>query len=148
MPFEINFTFVWLVMAVALAIIELNTTTLVSLWFVIGSLFALLTSFITDNLIIQFLVFCITSCVCLVFSRPLADKILNKKTPTNIDRIIGKTCFVIESITSQEKGRVKIDGLTWLAQSDIAIEKGQKAIVKGIAGVTLVVEPVKTMINN
>lgn len=149
MPFEMNFTFVWLAMAVILSIIELNTTTLVSLWFVIGSLFAFGTSFITDNLIIQFIVFCMVSGACLIFSRPLADKMFNKKIiPTNIDRVIGKECMVVESITQQEKGRVKIDGLTWLAQSDVVIEKGQKAIVKEITGVTLIVEPVKNMVNS
>ena len=80
MPFGFNFTFLWLILAVVLAIIELCTTTLVSIWFVVGSLFAFGTSFITDSWLIQVSVFLIVSGVCLLISRPLADKWLNKKS--------------------------------------------------------------------
>ena len=142
MPFEFNFTFLWLILAVVLAIIELSTTALVSIWFVVGSLFAFGTSFITDSLLVQVVVFLIVSGICLIVSRPLADKWLNRKVvPTNNDRLIGETCIVTEVIKPDRKGRVKTDGLTWMAESDHELTVGQKAVVRKIQGVTLTVEP-------
>lgn len=57
MLFGISFTYIWLILAVVLAIIEINTATLVCIWFIIGSLFAFGVSFITQNILLQLLVF-------------------------------------------------------------------------------------------
>ena len=143
MPFEISSTYVWLAMAVVLTILEINTTTLVCIWFVIGSLFAFIISFITDSIIAQLVVFIAVSAVSLAVTRPIAIKHLNKKTvPTNADMLIGKTCTVTEDILPQAKGRVAADGLSWLAQSDVPLKKGDQAQILSITGVTLTVSPV------
>ena len=39
MPFGISSTYIWLAVAIALALLEIATTSLVSIWFVVGSLF-------------------------------------------------------------------------------------------------------------
>ena len=148
MPFEFNLTFLWLILAIVLALIELSTTTLVSIWFVVGSLFAFGTSFITDSWLTQTGVFLIVSGICLIISRPLADKWLNRKAvPTNMDRLIGEICIVTEDIKPDRKGRVKTDGLTWMAESEAEIEVGKKAVIRKISGVTLIVEPLNQTSN-
>lgn len=149
MPFSISLSFLWLIIAVILSIVEMNTSALVSIWFVVGSVFAFGVSFITSNIFMQLLVFIIVSGLCILISRPLATKMLSRqRTPTNVDRIVGKKGIVEEMIKPDEKGRVKIDGLSWLAQSNEYIDKGEQIIVKEIIGVTLIVESVKNKVSN
>lgn len=64
----------WLAALVALLALEAATVGLVSLWFAVGSLCALLTSFFVGNIWVQFAVFLAVSFLCLVIIRPLARK--------------------------------------------------------------------------
>lgn len=143
MLFGISFTYIWLILAVVLAIVEINTVTLVSIWFVVGCVFAFGVSFITSNIWVQMFVFAAVSGICLAVSRPLARKILDRKpTPTNADMLIGKICTVMRDITPEKKGRVSAGGLTWMARSDSEIKASRQVKVLAISGVTLTVEPV------
>ena len=147
MPLSVNITYIWLAIAIVLAVLEISTTTLVCIWFVIGSLFAFGISFITDSIIIQSVVFATVSAVSLAVTRPLVAKHLNRHvTPTNADMLIGKTCTVMQSITPQEKGRVMVDGQSWLAASSYNMTAGQQAVIEKISGVTLTVSPIETKI--
>ena len=147
MPLTVNITYVWLAMAIALGLVEICTTALVCIWFVIGSLFAFGVSFITDSIIVQTLVFVVVSGISLAFTRPLVAKHLNKNViPTNADMLIGKVCTVTQSITPQEKGRVIVDGQSWLAASAVPLAVGQQAVIEKISGVTLTVAPVNVTI--
>lgn len=142
MLFGINTTYIWLAVAVALALLEMATTSLVSIWFVMGSLFAFGLSFITDSVMAQMVVFIVVSGTALAFTRPLVKKHIHKSTvPTNADMIIGKTALVTQPITADKKGRVTVDGQSWLAQSDVPLAVGDHVIVEKIAGVTLSVSP-------
>ena len=49
--------YIWLLLAVILGIIEISTTNLVSIWFVISSLLAMVSSLFTDNILIQIAIF-------------------------------------------------------------------------------------------
>ena len=142
MLFGINTTYIWLAVAVALALLEMATTSLVSIWFVMGSLFAFGLSFITDSVMAQMVVCIVVSGTALAFTRPLVKKHIHKSTvPTNADMIIGKTALVTQPITADKKGRVTVDGQSWLAQSDVPLAVGEHVIVEKIAGVTLYVSP-------
>ena len=142
MLFGIGTTYIWLALAVILAIIEMSTTSLVSIWFVMGSLFAFGVSFITDSVITQMVVFIVVSATALAFTRPLVKKHIHKETvPTNADMIIGKTALVTQAITVDNKGRVTVDGQSWLAQADMPLAVGDHVIVEKITGVTLSVSP-------
>ena len=142
MLFGIGTTYIWLALAVILAIVEMSTTSLVSIWFVMGSLFAFGVSFITDSVITQMVVFIVVSATALAFTRPLVKKHIHKETvPTNADMIIGKTALVTQAITVDNKGRVTVDGQSWLAQADVPLAVGDHVIVEKITGVTLSVSP-------
>ena len=142
MLFGIGTTYIWLALAVILAMIEMSTTSLVSIWFVMGSLFAFGVSFITDSVITQMVVFIVVSATALAFTRPLVKKHIHKETvPTNADMIIGKTALVTQAITVDNKGRVTVDGQSWLAQADVPLAVGDHVIVEKITGVTLSVSP-------
>jgi len=139
----IDSTYCWLILAAVLAVIEINTASLVCIWFVAGSVFAFAASFITESIWVQMAVFSIVSGVCLAVTRPLAAKIMGKKpVATNADRLIGSHCIVTEDILPDEKGRVKADGVFWQAQSDVPLKAGETVEVLSISGATLTVTPV------
>ena len=48
--------------------------------------------------------------------------------------------FVEEDIPAGGKGYVRIDGVKWLASSQVPVASGKTIIVKGIDGTTLIVE--------
>ena len=79
----------WLAALVALLALEAATVGLVSLWFAVGSLCALLTSFFVGNIWVQFAVFLAVSFLCLVIIRPLARKYADpRRESTNADRVV------------------------------------------------------------
>lgn len=140
----INFTYLWLALAVALTVLEINTTRLVCLWFILGSVAALIISLFTKSLFVQLFTFAVASGAALLITRPLAEKLIRKKpVPTNFDMIIGKVAILTEGITPATKGRVKIDGISWLATADEAMPKGVQVRVVSVSGNTLHVETVK-----
>ena len=139
----IDSTYFWLILAVALGVLEACTSALVCIWFVVGSVFAFAVSFITDSIIAQMAVFSVASGVCLAVTRPMAKKVLGRQpVATNADMIIGKTCTVTEDIHPEGKGRVKADGQSWMAQCDVPLEKGRQAQICEIRGATLIVKPI------
>ena len=142
MPFTIDSTYIWLVFAAGLGILELVTPTIVCLWFIAGSLCAFLVSFLTDSLMIQTVVFAAATGLTLVFTRPLARKIMGRKpVPTNADRLVGKHCTVTEDILPDKKGRVKADGVFWRARSEMPVKAGEIVEITAISGATLTVMP-------
>jgi len=54
---------VWLIIAVALAVIELVTINLVCVWFVVSAVAAIFVSLATDSIVIQLAVFVIAGVV-------------------------------------------------------------------------------------
>ncbi|MBQ3266119.1 MAG: NfeD family protein [Ruminococcus sp.] len=136
-------TIIWLILAVAMAVLEAVTVQLVSIWFCIGSVAACITSLFTDNIIIEAAVFVIVSALALAVTRPLVKKMKSRGAePTNSDRYIGKTAIVIENIDNDKaQGLVKVDNQKWTARSvtgDI-IPKGTSVTVSAIEGVKLMV---------
>lgn len=134
----------WIIAFIVLIFIELITVNLVSIWFAIGSIAAYITTFFTDNFMIQLIVFVIVSIISLLAMKPLTKKIRNKKyEPTNLDRVIGKEGVVTKDISKNTYGEVKVSGSIWTATSKKAISKGTQVKVLKIDGVKLLVEEVK-----
>ena len=134
----------WLVVVVLLAIIEASTVNLVSIWFVISGLVALIVSLFTEAFYIQFGVFVLLGIILLVITKPAMNKMLKEKeTKLNLERILGMEGIVTEEIEKNKIGEVKVDGKLWSAVSDVKIPV--KSVVKAVSieGVKLVVEKVK-----
>ena len=133
----------WLIIAGICFVIEIYTIGFFVFWFGIGALLALLTSFFTDNLFIQALVFIVSSCLLLLLTKPLMKKFVKNPNlkPTNVYGIIGKEGIVLEDIDSiNSKGTIKVAGETWSAIADTSIKKDTKVKVIGISGVKAKVE--------
>ncbi len=143
MLFGIDSTYLWLILAVALSVLELSTVTLVSIWFVIGALFAFGVSFISESLILQAVVFITASGASLALTRPLVKKyLIRKPSPTNRDMLIGTTGIITRDVLPDKKGRVKSGDVDWMAQSDVYIPRGTPVKIESIHGATLAVSPV------
>ena len=135
----------WLIAAGVFFIIEMATIGFLVFWFGIGALLAMATSFITDNILIQALVFIITSTLFLIFTKPLVDKFIKipKEVKTNAYSIIGKKGIVISKINNIEGvGQIKIDGEVWSAKSatDEDIPENTEVEIVEIDGVKAVVK--------
>ncbi len=135
----------WLIISGICLIIESFTLGFFVFWFSIGALLALIVSLFTTNVVIQTVVFVVSSTVLLLLTKPLIKKFVKtpKTKPTNVYSIIGKEGIVLESIDNlNSTGKVKVNGELWSAISDINIEKGEKIKVLSVNGVKLKVEKV------
>lgn len=131
----------WTVLIIFLTVIEAATVELVTIWFIMSAVVALIVSIFVDNLVIQFGVFVILGVVLLITTRPLLVKLLKPKNEkTNLDRVVGERAIVTEDILPDEKGEVKIDGKRWTAISKEKLVIGTSVKVLKIEGVKLQVE--------
>ena len=133
--------FWWLVAILVFVFIELVSITLVTIWFAIGAIAAVITTFFTDSVVIQSIVFVVVSVLSLIITKPLVKKF--KKfdiTPTNSDRVIGKIGDVTKKISPNKYGEVKVFESIWTAKSDEEIKVGEKVKVLSIEGVKLIVK--------
>ncbi len=137
--------FIWIGVAVFLAVIEMSTNQLVSIWFVVGAVASAITAIFTGDILIQVIVFVVVSALCLVATRPFVKKITKtKKVSTNADSLIGKTGIVtIEINNISVQGQVNINGQIWSAKSknNEVIPVDEKVKVLEITGVKLIVTP-------
>ena len=138
----------WAIASGIFFVIEIFTTGFLVFWLAIAALISMVVSLFTTNLVIQTIVFVISSAILLFFTRPLISKFLktdnSNRTETNFYSLIGKSGIVLEDVGSLEfPGKVKISGEIWTAVSDSKIVKGTRVIVKEIDGVKLIVEPQK-----
>lgn len=135
----------WLVALVVLAVLEAATVTLVSLWFALGALAALITSFFVSNIWIQFAVFLVVSLVTLLVIRPLTRRYVTPaQVATNADRAVGAEGVVTQAIDNRSaQGQVTVGGSVWTARSDpeALIPEGTVIRVLRIEGVKLIVTP-------
>ena len=136
--------YLWLIIILVLAVIELSTVNLVTIWFILSAGVALIISYFIDNFILQFGVFVILGIVLLLATRNVLKKWLKvKNVPTNSDRAIGATGIVTESINKNGNGEVKVFGQRWTAFADKAIKEGSSVKILAIEGVKLKVEKIK-----
>lgn len=132
---------IWAISFLGLLLVEFLTVGLVSIWFAVGALGALITSFITESVLIQTIVFVIISVITLIVTKPLMKKFkVTNFEPTNSDRVIGKVVEVTKEIKSNEYGEVVIFGTVWLAASDKNHKVGSKVVVQKIEGNKLIVK--------
>ena len=134
---------VWLIIVILLALIEITTINLTTVWFVASGILALIVSLYVDNYILQFGIFVIVGVILLITTKPFLTKFIKQhKVRTNVDRIIGMTGVVNEKISKNENGEVKVDGKRWTAFADKTIQQGDLVKVLEIKGVKIKVEKI------
>ena len=142
---EMMSAFLWLAAAIILAIVEANTVQLVSIWFAVGALAAMVPAIIGMDFTAQFAVFTVVSILVLAITRPFVKKNTVQKTETNSRALIGKVAKVIQPIDNlQSQGRVMVEDMDWSARSENGepIDVGEEVLIKEIQGVKLIVEKI------
>ena len=136
---------IWAILVGVFAAIELATVQWFSIWFVLGSLCAMVVAYFTNAVTVQIAVFLVVSLIAVITLRPMAKRRLTpEKSATNADRVIGAHGVVQEGISNlAAKGIVKVLGAEWTARSadeDAVIAQGEQVVVLRIEGVKLIVE--------
>lgn len=135
----------WLVLMVGFLIAESATVALVSIWFAVGALTALIASLLHAQLWVQVTVFLAVSCLLLALLRPLVRKFINPRiVKTNVDSVIGTVGKVTQTVDNlAPSGQVKLGAMEWTARSvsgDV-IPEGTLVRVERIEGVKVFVVP-------
>ena len=135
----------WLIAMVVLLVIEAVVPGLISIWFAIGALAALISALFHAPVWLQLVWFFAISILTLVLTRPFVKKYVNSRvTPTNADVVIGKDAVVTERIDNlHAQGAVMLDGKVWTARTEkeqVTVEAGETVRVLRIEGVKLIVE--------
>ena len=138
---------IWLILAGIFFIGEIATTGFLVFWFGVGALLAMASSFFTSSIILQTVIFIISSTILILVTKPFVKKFVDiKTTNTNAYSIIGKNALVIKEIDPiHSTGQIKVDGEVWSAESQNSevIPKGSEVKVIAIEGVKAIVKPVK-----
>ena len=140
--------YIWLILAGVFLIIEIMTVGFLIFWLSIGSLFAMIISFFTENIIVQTAVFVISSTILIFATKPFVKKFTknNSSIKTNVYSIIEKTGIVTQEINSiQATGQIKVNGEIWSAigENGTNIPEGTEVKVLDIKGVKAIVSPTK-----
>ena len=134
----------WLAALVIFIVTEAATSALVSLWFIGGSLAALLATVFGAPVWAQVIIFLAVSVALLFALRPLMRKLVTpRKIVTNARSNIGKLAMVTETVNNLDgTGTVKISGVIWSARSadGSIIKEGTLVRVTELEGAKVCVE--------
>ena len=145
MTATVNMALIWLIAMIVLLIVEAVVPGLVSIWFALGALAALIAAILHAPMWLQLVWFFVVSIAALVLTRPLAKKYVNSRVkPTNADMILGKECVVTEEIDNiRGTGAVTVGGKVWTARME---NYGETAAVGEVLK-TLRIEGVKLIVS-
>lgn len=137
----------WLAIAAVLAVIEILSQSLITVWFFVGGIAAFVAAMLGADLLVQVIVFLAVSLVCLAALRPLImkhRKIGESHEPT----LVGASAIVVERVDAQaQTGRVETpDHMTWMALPDDGepIDVGERVRVIDQRSIKLVVRREQT----
>ncbi len=142
---------VWFILMLVFIVAEAMTVSLVSTWFAVGALAAMVTSLLGGELWLQVVIFVAVSGVLLALLRPIAKKHFTPKlTRTNVDSVVGAEGIVSRDIDNiRACGQVKLGSMEWSARSTSGepIEANARIRVDRVEGVKVYVSPVEVTVS-
>ena len=145
-PNEVLMIIIWSVVLVGTIVVEFETSDLVTIWFTIGAVAALVAAALGVWIVYQFAIFIVVSLVLLFATRPLSKRFMDKEViRTNADRMIGMHGIVTTEIPFDGKGEVKVNSQVWTAfsTSKTPIIQGTRVVILDIVGNKLLVDVLK-----
>lgn len=134
----------WIASIILFSLVEAFTAGMVSVWFAVGSLAALIVTIVGGNIYFQIASFIVISVVCFIFLRKVALKTISKsKSQTDLGRIIGKSVLITQTVDNiKNTGLAQINDVEWKVKSSTGdiINEGELAVVEKIEGVKLIVK--------
>lgn len=142
-----NFWLLWTLVCVVALILEVSSGTFYLMCFAIGAVGAVVVSLMGTPLWLQVLVFSVISAVSVFCVRPLLVKCLHpvqKERLSNASALVGRQGVVIEPISAERSGYVRVDGDEWRAVTadGTMIERGVNVRITAINSIVVTVEPV------
>ena len=141
----------WLIASGIFFVGEIITVGFLLFCFGVAGLITMVVSFFTSNIIIQSVVFLVTSVILILSTKPFVKKFVNKETiVTNVNSLIGKKAIVIQEINNlQGTVQIKISGEIWSAQNetDSIISENQEVEIIKVEGVKLIVKQIPVAVS-
>ena len=137
----------WLIIAAVLLLVEIFSVMLISIWFAVGAVGALVAAMFGASMTVQIIVFVALSVLTFAIGWHFRERIVvgpRRRVPTNADRFIGMEADVIKDLDRiSGTGLVRVRGQLWSAESenDELVPAGTRVRVAAIRGVKLIVAP-------
>ena len=135
----------WLAAMVVFLAAEAGTVTLISIWFALGALGAILVALLGGGLMLQITVFLLLATILLLSLRGIVRRHIRPRiSKTNIDSVIGATGIVLSPVDNiAALGQVQVNGVEWSARStdNTHIPAGTLVKVDRVEGVKVFVSP-------
>lgn len=139
-----SWLWIWLAVVVVSLIAEFATMEMVSIWFVLGGLVAMILSAFHVMVEIQIAVFIAISVALLLSLRKIVLKYFSKdNVKTNFEAIIGRSFELIDPIKKNQNGSLKVNDVVWTAiseDSDAEIESGTEVVITALRGNKVIVK--------
>lgn len=133
---------VWLLVAIALIVIDIVTSSFIFMWFSLGAIVAIMLSLLEISVAWQIVAFLVVGVATVSIGYPWAKKKFKadvNHVPTMEQTYIGKEMIANEDM--EEKSKIKVDGIYWTAYNKgKIIKKGKKYTITGIEGNKLIVK--------
>ncbi len=131
---------VWILVFIIAIVVEISTQELVSIWFSVGAIPAIILAAFGLSFWWQLGTFAVVSAIAFVLSQIfLKKRIKINSSATNADSLVGNEILVISRVTPTSIGEGRVRDVVWTIASDETIEKDEFAIVKEIKGNKLIV---------
>lgn len=131
---------VWILVFIIAIVVEISTQELVSVWFSVGAIPAIILAAFGLSFWWQLGTFAVVSAIAFVLSQIfLKKKIKINSSATNADSLVGNEILVVSRVTPTSIGEGRVRDVVWTIASDETIEKDEFAIVKEIKGNKLIV---------
>ena len=139
--------YIWIVFFILSVIVEANTMNLIAIWFMPGTLIAIVLSLFSVPVWLQVLIWLVVTVAVFASTWNLSARLRKPKVqPTNADRVIGQTAIVTETVSDRTQiGQVRVMGQIWSARTDDTADEipaGTEVRVLRIEGVKLIVTPI------
>jgi len=138
----------WVFLFLVLILIEAFIADFTALTISIGALAGITAALLHLPFSLQIVSFSIVTFASLILLKPfLQKKLIPLEQHFTADSYIGHNALVIEKITCDQKGRIKIGGETWFAESTVTIEEGETVIISEIDSAIMKVVPASDILD-
>ena len=125
---------IWCVVIAVALLIEFLTYDMITLWFTVGAIPALIMAACRVDWPWQLLVFFVVSLVCIIFLRKVMKTFIKSKTiPTNADANIG-TRVKLESDVVNGRSTINLNDVIWTVECDDGLKMGESVEIVAING--------------
>jgi membrane protein implicated in regulation of membrane protease activity len=141
----------WFILGLAFLVIEVLTPGVMALFFGLGAWLVLLALALFDLPVWgQWALFSVSSILFLAFLRKHVIKRFSARKQSKKDsleepmvasRYLGQEVDVITGVLPGRPGQVELNGTLWQAKSPLALERGSRARIVGLEGLTFLIEP-------